>query len=66
MEKQHSDSKVEETKARLKDFVGLPPGDKTPDGAGRQPKKTTVPEGGLTSPDAEGLNPHGGTGFQVE
>jgi hypothetical protein len=66
MEMEHSDSKAEQIKARLKDVVGLPPGDKTPDGAGRPAKKNSVPEGGLTSPDAERLNPHSGTGFQVE
>jgi hypothetical protein len=66
METEHSESKAQQIKARLKDFVGLPPGDKTPDGQGRPATKSTVPDGGLTSPDAEGLNPHGGTGFQVE
>ena len=59
-------SKIEIIKGRLKDMVGLPPGDGTPDGAGRPPKRNAVPEGGLTAPDADGLNPHGGTGFQVE
>jgi hypothetical protein len=59
-------SKIETIKGRLKDIVGLPPGDKTPDGAGRPPKRNTIPDGGLTSPDAEGLNPHNGAGFQVE
>ena len=64
MEKEHT--KTEKIKARLKDFVGLPPGDKTPDGEGALSRPNTVPEGGLTSPDADGLNPHSGTGFQVE
>ena len=64
METEHT--KTKKIKARLKDFVGLPPGDKTPDGEGTPPKPDTVPEGGLTSPDADGLNPHSGTGFQVE
>ena len=59
-------SKIETIKGRLKDMVGLPPGDKTPDGAGRPPERNTIPDGGLTSPDADGLNPHNGTGFQVE
>ena len=43
MEKEHSDSKAEQIKARVKDFVGLPPGDKTPDGQGRPATKSTVP-----------------------
>ena len=66
METEHNPGTSEKIKGRLKDLVGLPPGDKTPDGEGRPAKKSTVPEGGLTSPDAEGLNPHSGTGFQVE
>jgi hypothetical protein len=63
MEKETSTEKI---KARLNDLVGLPPGDRTPDGKGAQPEHDTTPEGGLTAPDAEGLNPYGGTGFQVE
>ena len=57
---------VADIKARLNDLVGLPPGDHTPDGKGVKPEPDTTPEGGLTSPEAEGLNPHEGTGFQVE
>jgi len=57
---------TDKIKARLKDLLGLPPGDRTPHGEGAEPKPDTVPEGGLTSPDAEGLNPHGGTGLSVE
>ena len=60
------ESLIERLKARLNDLLGLPPGDKTPDGRGVPPKPYTVPEGGLTSPEAEGLNPHAGTGLKVE
>ncbi len=61
-----SESTFEKVKARLKDLAGLPPGDGTPHGKGAPPEPDTVPKGGLTSPEAEGLNPHGGTGLQVE
>lgn len=61
-----SESAYEKVKARVKDLVGLPPGDGTPHGKDAPPEPNTVPEGGLTSPEAEGLNPHSGTGFQVE
>lgn len=57
-------STVQRLFGRLKDLVGLPPGDHTPDGAGRPPKRDTTPEGGLTAPDADGLNPHEGSGFR--
>jgi hypothetical protein len=63
MEKETKTDKIE---ARLEDWMGLPPGDKTPHGKGAPPRPDTVPEGGLTSPDAEGLNPRDGTGLQVE
>ncbi len=61
-----NESTSQKIKARLKDLVGLPPGDKTTDGEGAKTEPDTTPAGGLTSPEAEGLNPHAGTGFQVE
>jgi hypothetical protein len=63
MEKETTSDKI---KAKLRDLVGLPPGDHTPHGEGAGPEPDTTPEGGLTSPDANGLNPHSGTGLQVE
>ena len=58
MEKEiDSASAFEKVEAQLKDLMGLPPGDKTPHGKGVPGEPDTVPEGGLTSPDAEGLNP---------
>lgn len=65
METASIDLKVKRIKGQLKDLVGLPAGDKTPYGEGVAPKKETVPEGGLTSPDAEGLPPHSGTGIKA-
>jgi len=61
-----AEKQTDNIKARLRDLVGLPPGDGTPHGKGASPEPDTVPEGGLTSPDAEGLNPHSGSGLQVE
>ena len=61
-----TDGGFETVKAKLKDLVGLPPGDGTPHGKGADPEPDTTSEGGLTSPDVDGLNPHAGTGFQVE
>ena len=66
METKRTETKVETIIGRLKDLVGLPAGDKTPYGEGRPPRKDTTPEGGLTSPDAEGLPPHGGSGLKPE
>jgi hypothetical protein len=66
MKTKRAEPKVETIKGRMKDLMGLPAGDKTPYGAGRPPKKETVPEGGLTAPDAEGLPPHAGTGVKAE
>jgi hypothetical protein len=66
MDAKPAETKVETIKGRLKDLVGLPAGDKTPYGAGNSPKKDTIPEGGLTAPDAEGLPPHAGTGVKAE
>jgi hypothetical protein len=66
MQEKPTDAKSETLIGRLKDLLGLPPGDKTPYGAGQPPKKDTVPEGGLTSPGAKGLPPHAGTGIKVE
>ncbi len=63
MDKETTPDKI---KARLKDWVGLPPGDETPHGEGAGPEPDTTPEGGLTSPEAEGLNPHDGSGLAVE
>ena len=60
------ETETDKIKARLKDLLGLPPGDKTLHGKGAKPSRDRVPEGGLTSPDAKGLNPHGGTGIEVE
>jgi hypothetical protein len=66
VETKPADPKVETIKGRLKDLMGLPAGDKTPYGAGQPPRKDTVPEGGLTAPDAQGLPPHAGTGVRAE
>ena len=66
METNPPETTAEKIIGRLKDLVGLPAGDKTPYGEGRPPHKDTVPEGGLTSPDAEGLPPHGGSGLKPE
>jgi len=66
MRSQPIDRTVQMFKGKLKDLVGLPAGDKTPYGEGTAPKTETTPEGGLTSPDAEGLSPHGGTGIKPE
>ncbi len=65
MEKE-TEAAFEKIEAQLRDLMGLPPGDGTPRGEGVPVAPDTVPEGGLTSPDAEGLNPRNGTGFQVE
>jgi hypothetical protein len=62
----NSETVIGKIKARFNDWLGLPPGDKTPDGKGIPPKSYTVPKGGLTSPEAKGLNPHAGTGLKVE
>lgn len=61
-----TEKKVETIVGRLRDVVGLPTGDKTPYGEGRPPLKDTTPEGGLTSPDAKGLPPHGDSGLKPE
>ena len=53
-------------KAKFKEFVGLPPGDKTSLNETAPIDSDAPPEGGLTSPEADGLNPHGGTGLQAE
>ena len=66
MEEKPAAAKTETLIGRLRDLLGLPAGDKTPYGAGQAPKKDTVPEGGLTSPGAQGLPPHAGTGIKVE
>jgi hypothetical protein len=66
MQAKPTESKIEKIKGGLKDLVGLPPGDKTPHGQGRHPRRDNVPEGGLTSPDAEGLPPHAGTGLKAQ
>lgn len=66
MQEKHTETTAEKIIGRLKDFVGLPAGDKTPYGEGRPPRKDTTPEGGLTSPDAEGLPPRGGSGLKPQ
>jgi hypothetical protein len=38
----------------VRDAVGLPPGDKTPHGAGHPDRDPKVPHGGLTSDDPAG------------
>jgi hypothetical protein len=63
---EEKEKKSNHLKARLKDLVGLPPGDGTPHGERAKPEPDTTPEGGLTSPDGEGLNPYSGTGLEVE
>jgi hypothetical protein len=66
MDATEKESVVEKIKIRLKDAVGLPPGDGTPHGQGRPTHGEDVPRGTLTSDDAVGLPPHAGTGIAVE
>lgn len=58
----HKESLVERIKDAFDDVVGLPPG-KYRDGEPK-PSPTDAPRGTLTSDDAEGLPPHGDTGFK--
>jgi hypothetical protein len=63
MDDEPTETTLEKIKAAFNDIVGLPPGDKTPHGAGRKASPTDDPRGTLTADDAEGLPPHGGTGI---
>jgi hypothetical protein len=59
----HKESLLEQVKDKLRDFAGLPPG-RFPDGEPKPSADTHSPTGTLTSDDAEGLPPHGGTGIR--
>jgi len=52
---------VEEAKAAIDDILGLPPGDKTPHGAGRPARDADAPHGSLTADDAVGVPLPGST-----
>ncbi len=54
METDDTPSAAQNITGRLKDLVGLPPGDYTPDGKGAPLNPDTTPEGGLTPPTPKG------------
>jgi uncharacterized protein YjbJ (UPF0337 family) len=58
METEHTETVVEKAVAYVKDFFGVPPGDRTPDVEGAPVTPSTVPEDGLTSEEAMRLDPH--------
>ena len=62
---EQTETVVEKIKDMFNNAVGLPAG-RFPDGETKPAKQTDSPQGTLTSDDAEGLPPHGGTGIAVE
>jgi hypothetical protein len=53
MDKERTHELAAKAKALFNDVIGVPPGDKTPHGKGRPVRKSTVPEGGITSAQPE-------------
>ena len=56
METEHTETVVEKAVAYVKDMLGIPPGDRTPDVEAKPEYSDTAPE--LTSEDAMRLDPH--------
>ena len=56
METEHTETVVEKAVAYVKDMLGIPPGDRTPDVEAKPQYSDAAPE--LTSEDAMRLDPH--------